>query len=115
MWNEVKTVANVNPNPIIATVVVGMNDVLNRQGYTQAARLNRIPVSAWALMFVIALLANFLIGFTGKKSGNTRLLIVPLAVSISFLLIADIDSPQGGIIRIQPQNLQILANSLRPK
>jgi hypothetical protein len=115
MWNETKSVANVNPNPIIATVVVGMNDVLNRQGYTQAARLNRIPVSAWALMFVIALLANFLIGFTGKKAGNTRLLIVPLAVSISFLLIADIDSPQGGIIRIQPQNLQILANSLRPK
>ena len=115
MWNETKSAANVNPNPIIATVVVGMNDVLNRQGYTQAARLNRIPVSAWALMFVIALLANFLIGFTGKKAGNTRLLIVPLAVSISFLLIADIDSPQGGIIRIQPQNLQILANSLRPK
>jgi hypothetical protein len=115
MWNETKSVANVNPNPIIATVVVGMNDVLNRQGYTQAARLNRIPVSAWALMFVIALLANFLIGFTGKKAGNTRLLIVPLAVSISFLLIADIDSPQGGIIRIQPQNLQILADSLRPK
>jgi len=115
MWNETKSVANVNPNPIIATVVVGMNDVLNRQGYTQAARLNRIPVSAWALMFVIALLANFLIGFTGKKAGNTRLLIVPLAVAISFLLIADIDSPQGGIIRIQPQNLQILADSLRPK
>jgi hypothetical protein len=115
MWNEVKTVANVSPNPVIATVVVGMNDVLNRQGYTQAARLNRIPVSAWALMFVIALLSNFLIGFTGKKPGRARLLVVPLAVSISFLLIADIDSPQGGLIRVQPQNLQILADSLRPK
>jgi len=115
MWNETKVAAIATPNPVIATAVVGMNDVLNRQGYTQAARLNRIPVSAWALMVVIALLANFLIGFTGKKPGNTRLLIVPLAVAISFLLIADIDSPQGGMIRVQPQNLQILADSLRPK
>jgi len=115
MWNEMKSAAIVNPNPVMATVVVGMNDVLNRQGYTQAARLNRIPATAWALMFVIALLSNFLIGFSSKKPGRVRLLIVPLAVAISFLLVADIDSPQGGLIRVQPQNLQILADSLRPK
>jgi hypothetical protein len=30
--------------------------------------------------------------------------ILPMAVSISFL-IADIDSPRAGVIRIQPQNL----------
>ena len=60
-------------------------------------------------MFVIALLSNFLIGFGAKKSATLMFLIVPLAVSISFLLIADIDSPQGGLIRVHPQNLDILA------
>ena len=116
MWSEVKNAAAVNPNAIMATVVVGMNDVLNRQGYTQAARLNRIPTPAWELMASIALLCNFLIGFGAKKGERLNLLfIVPLAVSVSFLLIADIDSPQGGLIRVQPQNLQSLADSLRPK
>ena len=67
MWSEVKNAAVVNPNAIMATVVVGMNDVLNRQGYTQAARLNRIPTPAWELMAAIALLCNFLIGFGAKK------------------------------------------------
>jgi len=116
MWSEVKNVAPVNPNAVMATVVVGMNDVLNRQGYTQAARLNRIPLPAWELMVAIALLCNFLIGFGAKKGGRLKMLvIVPLVVSVSFLLIADIDSPQGGLIRVQPQNLQSLADSLRPK
>lgn len=116
MWSEVKNAAAVNPNPVMATIVVGMNDVLNRQGYSQAARLNRIPIPAWELMAAIALLCNFLIGFWAKKGGSLKLLlIVPLAVSVSFLLIADIDSPQGGLIRVQPQNLQSLADSLRPK
>jgi hypothetical protein len=115
LWSEVKNAAGVSPNPIVATVVVGMNDVLNRQGYTQAARLNRIPIAAWALMTIIALFCSFLIGLGTNRPRALRLLIVPFAVAVSFLLIADIDSPQGGLIRIRPQNLQLLADSLRPK
>jgi hypothetical protein len=42
------------------------------------------------------------------------LLIVPLTVSLSFTLIADIDSPRGGVIRVQPLNLHALAESIRP-
>jgi hypothetical protein len=35
-------------------------------------------------------------------------------VSISFFLIADIDSPRGGVIRVAPQNLVSLAQNLPP-
>jgi hypothetical protein len=115
MWSEIKDAALANPNPVTATVVVGMNDVINRQGYTQAARWNRIPIPAWMLMAAIALFCNFLIGFSTKGLSILKLLIVPFAVSVSFFLIADIDSPQGGLVRVQPQNLQFLADSLRPK
>jgi hypothetical protein len=37
---------------------------------------------------------------------------LPLVVAISFMLIADIDSPRGGLIRVQPQNLQSLQAGL---
>jgi hypothetical protein len=37
--------------------------------------------------------------------------ILPIIVSIAFLLIADIDSPRGGIIRVLPQNLISLSQS----
>lgn len=113
MWREVQTAALANPTPVMATVVTGMNDVLNRQGYTQAARLNRIPLPAWGLMASIALFSNFLIGFGSKKTHNIMFLVVPLAIGVSFLLIADIDSPQGGLIRVAPQNLISLADSLK--
>jgi hypothetical protein len=36
-------------------------------------------------------------------------------ISISFFLIADIDSPRGGIIRVKPQNLVSLSQSLHPQ
>jgi hypothetical protein len=103
------------PDPILALVVSGMNDVLNSQGYTQAAWLNRIPVAAWALMGVVAIVCNAMIGYGGRRPRlrSLLLLILPLVVSISFFLIADIDSPRGGVIRVSPQNLLALAESLR--
>jgi hypothetical protein len=39
---------------------------------------------------------------------------LPLIVGIAFFLIAEIDSPRAGIIRVVPQNLQSLSRSLRP-
>lgn len=77
--------------------------------------MNRIPIPAWALMTAIALCSTVLIGIGAKSAGaDSRLLLVlPLVVAIAFFLIADIDSPRQGFIRVIPQNLASLAQSLR--
>jgi hypothetical protein len=113
MWTRVKTAATANPSPLTATVVTGMNDVLNRQGYTQAAWWNRLPVAAWGLMGAISVVCSALIGYAARRPKGMFFMIVPLVVSISFLLISDIDSPRGGLIRVAPQNLVSLQQSIR--
>ncbi len=85
---------------IRALTVAGMNDVLNSQGYTQAAWWNRIPGAAWALMFAIALFCNLLLGYGARKMEPKLLMILPVVVAVAFFLIADIDSPRGGLIRV---------------
>ncbi|HXZ80790.1 MAG TPA: hypothetical protein VEG30_12725 [Terriglobales bacterium] len=112
MWSTVQAAANAKPSPIIALTVAGMNDVLNSQGYTQAAWWNRIPMAAWGLMLAIAMLCNLLVGYGSKRSDRLVLSVLPLALSISFFLIADIDSPRGGVIHVMPQNLVSLSESL---
>jgi len=91
----------------------GMNDVLNAQSYTQAAWWNRIPIAAWAMMGLIAIACNVLIGYGERRSGLLMLLVLPMIVSTSFLLIADIDSPRGGVIRVLPHNLMALSQSMK--
>jgi hypothetical protein len=44
MWSAVQNPALAQQTPVIALAVAGMNDVLNSQGYTQAAWWNRIPM-----------------------------------------------------------------------
>jgi len=112
LWAAARDPALAQPTPVTALAVSGMNDVLNSQGYTQAMWWNRMPRAAWVLMVSIAFGCNVLIGFGARRTERRLFVIMPLAVSISFFLIADIDSPRRGTIRVAPQNLLSLAQSL---
>jgi hypothetical protein len=114
LWSAAEVPSAKQPTPVLALVVSGMNDVLNAQGYTQAAWWNRIPIAAWGLMLLIALFANMGIGYDsrGANPGPIQFLVLPLILAIAFFLIADIDSPRSGVIRVLPQNLLSLSQSL---
>jgi hypothetical protein len=115
MWSLIQRAAKAQPTPIMGLAVSGMNDILNSQGYTQAAYWNRIPTAAWGLMAAIALCCNLLLGLDARKTKASikLLLVVPSVVSVAFMLIADIDAPRHGVIRVVPQNLISLGDSLR--
>jgi hypothetical protein len=115
MWAAVRAPAKANPSSVTTAVATGMNDVLNARGDTQAAWSNRIPSTAWLLMGAIAVCATMLVGIGLKRaSGFSRMLaVLPLVIAIAFFLIADIESPRLGIIRVVPDNLVELAQSLR--
>ena len=114
LWSTVVGTVMTQQTPITALVVSGMNDVLNAQGYTQAAWWNRIPIAAWALMGLIAISCNFLFGYGERRTGAV-VLVLPLIVSISLFFIADIDHPRAGVIRVPPDNLIALLQTVSSK
>jgi len=115
LWSAILGPAAQQPNPIVALVVAGMNDVINAQGYTLAAWRYHVPLSAMFLMAFIAALCNGMVGFGSSSVGSSRVLLVilPLLVATAFMLIYDIDTPRRGLIRVQPANLQSLLDSLK--
>jgi len=116
LWNAIHAQAAAQPTPVVALVISGMNDVLNSQGSAQAAWVEpRIPSEAWVLVAVIAICCNLLVGYSARRpeAEGILMLVLPIVVSISFFLIADIDSSRGGFIFVRPQNLVSLAQSLQ--
>ena len=102
IWAIVRDAAAAQPTPIVALAVAGANDVLNAQGYA-AAWANRIPEPAWQLMALIAAVCSGLLGFGGQRfNAFFLLLFAPATISVSFLLIAEIDSPRGGLSASSP-------------
>jgi hypothetical protein len=113
LWALARSNALAQPTPVAALVASGMNDVLNSADYTTAAWLNRIPIPAWWLLVMIGVGSNLTIGLGAKRFNSFLLVVLPLTVAISLFLIADIDSPRGGVVEVAPQNLNRLAASLK--
>ena len=114
MWSAVRAPA-VQATTFTALAVSGMNDVLSSQSNTQAAWSNRIPSEAWALMGLVAILCNVMLGVSARHlEGRSMFLVLPLVTAIAFFLIANIDSPAGGgVIHVTPQNLLALGKFMR--
>ena len=114
LWASIRTPSLAHQTVMTSLAVSGLNNVLDSQGRTKAAWRNRIPLAAWALMGVIAISGNLMVGLYLRHLGSQRrlLMVLPAIVSLSFLLIADIDSPRGGLIHVKPENLIGVAESL---
>lgn len=114
MWSAMRTPA-VEPDQFTALAVAGMNDVLSAQSNTQAAWWDRIPAEAWALMGLIAILCNLMLGVSARHlEGRCVFFVLPMVIAIAFFLIADIDSPAGGgLIHVTPQSLLDLGKLMR--
>jgi hypothetical protein len=66
------------------------------------------------LTAAIGICCNLSMGYGARKAEaeGFSMLVLPLLVSISFFLVTDIDSPRGGIVRVQPKNLLRFPQSL---
>jgi hypothetical protein len=102
-WSVVTAHASAHPTPIAALIVSGMSDVSSSQAYSQAAWWNRIPTEAWGLVT----------GLRAHGRHVTLLLILPIVLSVTLFLIADIDSPRIGVIHVAPRELDAVAGSIR--
>jgi hypothetical protein len=112
LWSTLRPAIATVPAPLMGVLISGMNDVISSQRSCQGAWLNRLPVAAWALVMIIGIGSCWLIGYRARRTDWLAFLLVPIAVSICFFLIADLDSPRGGAIRVTPQNLSNLSQSL---
>ena len=113
MWSVVQSVAETRPTPVVTLVLSGMNDVLNAEGYTQAAWWYRLPEGAWGLMAIISIICCMLIGYATRTARGSLFVLVPVALSIAFFFIADIDSPRHGLIQTEPHNLVRLVSTMQ--
>jgi hypothetical protein len=112
LWSNLRSAIVAVPPPLMGLLVTGMNDVVNSERSSEAAWLNRIPLAAWALMAIIGMGCCWVIGYRARGTDWFAFMIVPFSAAVSFFLIADLDSPRGGSIRITPQNLTRLSQIL---
>ena len=113
LWAAIAPAIKANQTNVAALVAEGMNDVLNSYGYTVAAWRNRLPAEVWMLIVLVAACCNFLIGFGAERLSSATHAILPFAASLAIFLIADVEGPHNGFVRVAPVNLIDAAAGMR--
>jgi hypothetical protein len=119
VWLEAETVGQKNPNSIVVGLFVqSLNQMIDLHAERlQAGLRSRIPGAIWVGLFAVAALSLATMGYHAGLSGTRRsLAIVAVAVTFSVVieLIADLDRPQEGVLRISQQALLDVQRSMNP-
>jgi hypothetical protein len=117
LWAHATAVGEKNPNSIVVGLFIqSLNDVIDLHAKrVQAGLRSRIPGAIWVGLFAVAALSLATMGYHAGMVGTRRSLAI-LAVAFTFSvvieLIADLDRPQEGILKVSQQALLDLQRSM---
>ena len=119
VWTVAETVAQKNPNSIVVGLFVQtLNEMIDLHAKRlQAGLRSRIPGAIWLGLFAVAALSLATMGYHAGLSGTRRsLAIVAVAVTFSVVieLIADLDRPTEGVLRVSQHALLDVQRSMNP-
>jgi hypothetical protein len=117
LWESAAALAERSPNSIVLGLYLQtLNEMidLHTKRVTEVLRV-RIPAIIWVVLFAITVLAMVEVGYQTGLGGRRRPLSTPafaLAFAAVILLIADLDRPQAGWIRVSQQSMVELRQSM---
>ncbi len=112
LWQQLVSVTQVNQTAVMATYLQALNDTIDVSEKRLAAFESRVPTSVWLIIFVVAAFHAFVNGFSLKQKFWFSLLTAPLVIGVVMALLADLDSPHTGFIRIEQNSMERLVNDV---
>lgn len=98
--------------PVMGSLLTAYSELRVSQQQTTAVSQRKLPDAAWLVIIVFAMVACCLTGRQQRQ--GLSLLVLPVMISLSLFLIAEIDTPGEGIIRVTPDDLEHVAFTLPP-
>ena len=116
-WSQATAAATTDPHSIITGLFIqSLNEVIDLHSKrVMFALRNRIPEVVWLALYFITVLAMGALGYQEGLARSRRSLAV-LALMLTFsaviLLIADLDRPGQGLLRVSQKSMLDLRQSL---
>jgi Protein of unknown function (DUF4239) len=108
LWLDAATVVEKDRSAITAVYLNSLNETIDLHEKRVAAFENRIPQPVWLLIIIVSLIAVFTRGSTLTSRFWLTLILVPITIAIVVALIADLDTPSRGLIRLDQRALERL-------
>jgi hypothetical protein len=105
LWKGLVEITKTDRSAVAAAYLSSLNQVIDLYEKRIASFENRVPVSVWLLIFSVSTIAVFTRGLTLGRRFWLTILVAPLTIAITITLIADLDTPSSGFIRMDQRAL----------
>ena len=112
LWEDAEDISHSDRTAVAAAYITSINQLIEVGAKRVAARENRIPLELWILLSLVSILTVLAQGLTLRNRFWINLVLVPLTIAIVVSLIADLDAPTTGFIRIEDYAMQRLKAAL---
>lgn len=112
LWQVAVSEATHSTLPVMDSLLTAYSELRSSQQQTTSASQRKLPDVAWLVIITFAMTACCLIGRQQRQGFS--LLALPVMISLSLFLVAEIDIPGEGIIRVTPDDLVHVAFTLPP-
>jgi hypothetical protein len=114
LWDGAVDVTRTDRSAISAAYMSSLNQIVDLHEKRISASENRIPPGIWILIFSVSLIAVFARGLTLARRFWLTLLLAPLTIAIVVALIADLDTPSRGLIRLDQSAMLRIKAEMAP-
>jgi len=118
LWEEaVSIAANHSTSIVVGLYIQSLNEMIDLHAKRVTAGIrNRVPGPIWAALFAVAVFSFAAMGYHAGLSRTSRSpagFAVAVTFAVVIVLIADLDRPQEGVLRVSQQALIDLQQSMR--
>jgi hypothetical protein len=108
LWQMVTAEALHAPSPLMAPVLAAFSELRMTQQHTTSVSRRKIPDAAWLVLILFSMLVCCI---AGRENAHRQhywlsMLVLPVMIALSLFIIAEIDVPGEGMIRVTPDDLE---------
>jgi hypothetical protein len=105
LWLDAATVAQNDRSAVTAVYLNSLNETIDLDAKRIAAFEYHVAPPIWILIILVSLIAGFTRGATMTSRFWLSLILIPITIAIVVALIADLDTPTRGLIRLDQRAL----------
>jgi hypothetical protein len=114
IWDITRDVARAAPTAITSSFIQSLNETIDLSENQIASIENRIPLSTWVMISIIAILACLASGLALRRRLLISMVLTPLTAAVVMSLTADLDSPRSGLITAGTASIERIHSDLNP-
>ena len=106
LWQQIVTARRENETAVIQTYAMPLGRMIDAAEKRLAAFENRVPITVWLIIFLVAVFQSFTLGFSLKRWFWFSLVMTPVVVAVVMALLVDLDSPHTGGIGVEQNSME---------